>query len=36
VDGSAVHASIVGRKIIRRAIGTDNDHRVDGEAVHPT
>lgn len=36
VDGYAVHAVMVGRQIIRCEIGTDNDHRVDGESVHPT
>jgi len=36
VDGFAVHAVMVGSQIIRREIGTDNHHRVDGRAVHPT
>jgi len=27
---------MVGSQIIRREIGTDNNHRVDGAAVHPT
>jgi hypothetical protein len=36
VDGSAVHAVMVGREIIRYEIEADNDHRVDGEPVHPT
>jgi len=36
VDGYAVHAVMVGSQIIPHEIGADNDHRVDGEAVHPT
>jgi len=36
VDGSAVHAVMVGSEIIRRDSGTDNYQRVDGKPVHPT
>jgi len=36
VDGCAVHAVMVGADIIRPVNGTVADHRVDGEAVHPT
>jgi hypothetical protein len=36
VDGFPVHAVIVDSKIIRHESGADNDHRVDGSAVHPT
>lgn len=36
VGGSAAHAVMVGGKIIRNDPVADNDHRVDGEAVHPT
>jgi len=36
VDGSAVHAVIVGGSVIVRDIGAVAYHRVDGEPVHPS
>ena len=36
VDGFAVHAVMVGGKIIPHESGAATDHRADGGAVHPT
>jgi hypothetical protein len=36
VDGFAVHAAIVSRKIMRRDNGAGSDHRVGGKPAHPT
>jgi hypothetical protein len=36
VDGSAVHAVMVGGSVIAHDSGAGAYHRVDGEPVHPT